>query len=122
MWVVCILITSFYDVLVLYRGINFWGHKEVLGDNDVRRKTKTLKYLAAACAPSIGLIDAVILASGNRHVRNKLWSCVRGQGEDGGSIGSGSEEKTNEVINPLDVLEMPNTLDAAPVSEIVAKK
>ena len=35
-----------------------------------------LKYLHAGTVPLLGLIDAVILAAGNSHVRHKLFFCV----------------------------------------------
>ena len=59
--------------------------------------------------PLLGLIDATVLASGNRHVRNKLWLCVcvscrRRGGDAGGDAGMMSRDDTEETINPLEIV------------------
>jgi hypothetical protein len=48
---------------------------------DVYNET-TMKYLHAGTMPLLGLIDAIILASGNNHVRNRLVGCVKCQRND----------------------------------------
>ena len=56
-------------------------------DVSARQNKTTLLYFHAATQPLLGLVDATIVASGNRHVRKKLWLCMRCQG--GGGRGGG---------------------------------
>lgn len=54
------------------------------------RNTQTVRYLHAATMPLLGLIDAIILASGNSHVRERLRSCMQCHREEGGAEDEGS--------------------------------
>ena len=58
----------------------------------------------------MGLVDAIVLASGNYHVRKKLWSCVKCQGEnvgidseDGGGGGGGGNEHSELEVPILEM-------------------
>ena len=73
-----ISITSTHSTFsgLIHRLPSLFG-KEDGGDNAINLKDSwLLKYLHAGTMPLLGLIDALILASGNSHVRERLFRCL----------------------------------------------